>query len=349
MAVTTFKEGINKKMAVTNYYTVDGQMLGYKGATGRKDFLRDNVGSVTAEIDQTGSNRTFDGRYRPYGNLLWSTGAPGKFGWIGSWGYRSTGLKVSTQYIRTRHYSYVNGAWITVDPLWPFEQTYLYARLNPDVYVDLLGLDPLPLFIPTDTTIGGDPDIYILPGASGSGLAGGAGATAGGVAAAPVVIVVCSLIAIGDSVWELCHYEPGHPGGILTHMGDYLGKCLGDYLYPEPPDASIPAPPTMGRRKPNRPDLDPLSPFYPTDPIPESPFQPRPECQVLGLPPCPPKITHDPPQANGHTEKWLIGGQTGTCYGDHTHIVFYERLPPSCDCQPVGRFALQCFGLFVPI
>ncbi len=122
-----------------SYYTVDGQMLGYKGASGRKDFLRDNLGSVTAEIDQTGSNRTFDGRYRPYGNLLWSTGNSGKFGWVGSWGYRSTGLKASTQYVRARHYNYVNAMWTTEDRLWPNEKSYIYARSNPILLVDFYG------------------------------------------------------------------------------------------------------------------------------------------------------------------------------------------------------------------
>lgn len=126
-----------------SYYTVDDQMLGYKGASGRKDFLRDNLGSVTAEIDQTGMNRTFDGRYKPYGNLLWSTGTPGKFGWIGSWGYRSTGLKASTQYVRARHYSYISGSWTTTDPLWPRQLAYLYTSQNPVRKIDVFGTWPV--------------------------------------------------------------------------------------------------------------------------------------------------------------------------------------------------------------
>ena len=64
-------------MSVTNLYTIDGQMIGYKDAGGRKDFLTDNLGSVTAEIDQTGNTRSFEGRYKPYGETLSSTGARG--------------------------------------------------------------------------------------------------------------------------------------------------------------------------------------------------------------------------------------------------------------------------------
>ena len=70
-------------MAVTNFYTVDDQMIGYKDGGGRKDFLVDTLGSVTVEVDQTGTNRTFDGRYKPYGGALWSTGSVGSSGWIG--------------------------------------------------------------------------------------------------------------------------------------------------------------------------------------------------------------------------------------------------------------------------
>ena len=129
-------------MGVTNYYTVDGQMIGYKDANGRKDFLTDNLGSVTAEIDQTGTNRTFDGRYRPYGNSLWSTGTRGAFGWVGTWGYRSTGLSASTHYIRARHYSQANGSWTTVDPIWPNELAYTFVIGRPTYRIDYSGTSP---------------------------------------------------------------------------------------------------------------------------------------------------------------------------------------------------------------
>ena len=128
-------------MGVTNYYTVDGQMIGYKDANGRKDFLTDNLGSVTAEIDQSGTNRTFDGRYRPYGNSLWSTGTRGAFGWVGTWGYRGTGLSTSTHYMRARHYSQVSGRWSSVDPSWPSEPGLVYVNVNPSTHVDPSGLD----------------------------------------------------------------------------------------------------------------------------------------------------------------------------------------------------------------
>ena len=114
-------------MPVTNYYTIDGQMIGYKTAAGRKDFLTDALGSVTAEVDQTGATKTFDGRYQPYGGDLSSTGTRGSYGWVGTWGYRETGLSSSSHYVRARHFSKTIGRWNTVDPLWPIESAYGYA------------------------------------------------------------------------------------------------------------------------------------------------------------------------------------------------------------------------------
>lgn len=122
------------------YYTIDGQMLGYKTAAGRKDFLTDALGSITAEVDQTGATKTFDGRYKPYGGDLSSTGTRGSYGWVGTWGYRGTGLSASSHYVRARHYSKTSGTWITLDPLWPSEQPYTYLVSNPVQAVDPSGM-----------------------------------------------------------------------------------------------------------------------------------------------------------------------------------------------------------------
>ena len=109
------------------YYTVDGQMIGYKDASGRKDFLTDALGSVTAEVDQTGATKTFDGRYKPYGGDLTSIGTRGSYGWIGKWGYRETGLSGSSHYVRRRHFTKISGSWTTIDRLWPTEQAFGYV------------------------------------------------------------------------------------------------------------------------------------------------------------------------------------------------------------------------------
>ncbi len=126
-------------MPTTNYYTIDGQMIGYKDASGRKDFLTDSLGSVTAEIDQTGANKTFDGRYRPYGNSLWSSGSRGSFGWMGTLGYRSSNLKASTHYVRARHYNDTNALWTSIDSYWPAEKAYVYVQSRPTALSDPTG------------------------------------------------------------------------------------------------------------------------------------------------------------------------------------------------------------------
>ncbi len=129
-------------MAITNYYSVNGQMIGYKSGGARKDFLTDNLGSITAEYDQTGVNQTYKARYKPYGGIQSSTGTSGKFGWVGSWGYRRMDIRGSSHYIRARHLSEISGNWTTVDFAWPDELPYNYSFSNPLLYIDPFGLAP---------------------------------------------------------------------------------------------------------------------------------------------------------------------------------------------------------------
>jgi len=109
------------------FYSVNGQMMGYESGGVKKDFLTDHLGSITAEIDQT-QTRTYDTRYSAYGRNNWSTGTGCGFGWVGSYGYRETGLFHMSHYVRARHYSYITGNWSTVDPLWPNESAFGYVR-----------------------------------------------------------------------------------------------------------------------------------------------------------------------------------------------------------------------------
>jgi RHS repeat-associated protein len=123
------------------FYSVNGQMMGYEEGGVKKDFLTDHLGSITAEIDQT-QTRTYDTRYSAYGRNNWSTGTGCGFGWVGSYGYRETGLFHMSHYVRARHYSYVTGAWSTVDPLWPEESAYGYGRGRSTGEIDPSGKHP---------------------------------------------------------------------------------------------------------------------------------------------------------------------------------------------------------------
>jgi RHS repeat-associated protein len=123
------------------FYSVNGQMMGYESGGVKKDFLTDHLGSITAEIDQT-QTRTYDTRYSAYGRNNWSTGTGCGFGWVGSYGYRETGLFHMSHYVRARHYSYITGNWSTVDPLWPDESAYGYVGEGATRFTDPLGRRP---------------------------------------------------------------------------------------------------------------------------------------------------------------------------------------------------------------
>jgi RHS repeat-associated protein len=122
-------------------------MMAYDEGGVTKDFLTDHLGSITAEINQAQA-RTYDTRYSAYGRNNWSTGTGCGFGWVGSYGYRETGLFHMSHYVRARHYSYLTGAWSTVDPLWPSTSAYGYVLSQPTWLVDPAGLQGKPAIPP---------------------------------------------------------------------------------------------------------------------------------------------------------------------------------------------------------
>jgi RHS repeat-associated protein len=121
------------------FYTMNSQMMAYDSGGVTKDFLTDHLGSITAEINQS-QTRTYDTRYSAYGRTNWSTGIGCGFGWVGSYGYRETGLFHMSHYVRARHYSYLTGAWSTVDQLWPDESAYEYVGGRSPKVSDRFGL-----------------------------------------------------------------------------------------------------------------------------------------------------------------------------------------------------------------
>ena len=131
--------GDKAKMPMTErFYSVNGQMMGYESGGVKKDFLTDHLGSITAEIDQN-QNRTFETRYSAFGRNNWSTGTGCGFGWVGSYGYRETGLFHMSHYVRARHYSYLTGGWSNVDAFWNIERAYCYVNGRPTNRTDRTG------------------------------------------------------------------------------------------------------------------------------------------------------------------------------------------------------------------
>ncbi len=114
-------------MPVTNYDTLHGEIIAEYTNGVQLDYLKDALGSVTAWVDQN-CNIVATARYKPFGDILVSTGTLGRFTWVGTLGYRSSGLTWADKYVRARHYGSKQGQWTTVDPLWPTEQAFGYAR-----------------------------------------------------------------------------------------------------------------------------------------------------------------------------------------------------------------------------
>lgn len=144
-------------MPVTNYYTVNGEIIGEK-TTGspRIDYLTDALGSVTATVDQNAQVvNTY--RYKPSGAQLAKTGVGSDPAnrWVGVHGYRQTGRQYSDVYVRARHYDTTTGRWTTKDPLGLSRVSgiYHYANSNPILRIDTTGLFSCRLpNCPIDTT-----------------------------------------------------------------------------------------------------------------------------------------------------------------------------------------------------
>jgi len=127
-------------MAVTNYATMNGRLMGETGPNGAVYNHTDALGSVTMTTDQSSSVlNTYT--YKPYGTQLSKTGAAPdpRFTWVGTLGYRTTQRSHSEYYVRARHYGKVEGSWITVDPLWPNEPSYGYVAGRPVSFTDASG------------------------------------------------------------------------------------------------------------------------------------------------------------------------------------------------------------------
>lgn len=125
-------------MAVTNFDTINGQIVSEYTGTTQLDYLTDALGSVTGVCDQTGAVAG-SARFKPYGATLSSNGTQASVGWVGTKGYRPTGLTHSEFYVRARQDSDIDGRWTTVDPLWPGQPPYGYARQGPTTLADPTG------------------------------------------------------------------------------------------------------------------------------------------------------------------------------------------------------------------
>jgi RHS repeat-associated protein len=128
-------------MPVTNYMTFNGQLVGETGPNGTMYYHTDALGSVTMTTNSSGAVLN-EYRYKPSGALLSKSGTSPdpKYMWVGSQGYRQTGLAHSDSYVRHRHVGSTEGRWTTRDRLWPGQRPYAYANGSPAQFTDSSGL-----------------------------------------------------------------------------------------------------------------------------------------------------------------------------------------------------------------
>ena len=125
---------------VTTYENVGAQILALDLDGSERLLVPDTLGSVVKLLDASG-NETYDAVYWPYGSVRSSVGLNDtNAGFVGTWGYHVDGSR--RLYIRARVYDPVTGRWYTVDPLWPDESAYGYAKVSPIVLQDASGAFP---------------------------------------------------------------------------------------------------------------------------------------------------------------------------------------------------------------
>ena len=127
-------------MPTTYFDTINGRIVSEYTNGVQLDYLTDALGSVTGVCDQTGT-LVGSARYKPYGATLSQSGTTISMGWVGSKGYRATGLAHSEFYVKRRHDSDSDGRWTSVDPLWPAELSYAYCICSPTTKIDPSGLN----------------------------------------------------------------------------------------------------------------------------------------------------------------------------------------------------------------
>ena len=125
---------------MTYYDTVNGKMIGESSGGVTTTYLADELGSVVATAQGGAIVNRY--RYSPYGGLVsrTGTGTDPLFMWVGVFGYRATGRKAATSYIRARHFDSVAAIWLSRDLIWPRERSFSYVANRPNSSVDPTGL-----------------------------------------------------------------------------------------------------------------------------------------------------------------------------------------------------------------
>src|SRR5579862_1769711 len=128
-------------MAMTVAYSNFCGLLAHENRGGTKSaYVPDTLGSSSAVLDNTGSG-VYEAQYWPYGeprSEAGSNSSPWNFaGFLGY--FRDI---ASLLYVRARQLALAHGLWSEVDPIWPLDHPYSYARNNPTTHTDPSGQMP---------------------------------------------------------------------------------------------------------------------------------------------------------------------------------------------------------------
>jgi len=125
--------------ATVTYATVNGMLVMENRGGVKTEYISDTLGNLIQCRDASG-NKTYEAWYWSYGEIREQTGTnPSPWGFVGTLGYYTDALNYL--YVRARYYRPNLTRWQTVDPLWPSEKPYVYARNIPVLLVDPSGLD----------------------------------------------------------------------------------------------------------------------------------------------------------------------------------------------------------------
>jgi RHS repeat-associated protein len=124
-------------LSTTTYTTVNGVILCQATDGVVHHFVPDPLGSVAMVRDAAG-NTVYEAEYSPYGQVQSETGTnPSSLGFVGTLGYITD--SVSSLYVRARYLLPGLGRWLTKDPAWPMERTYVYSNGDPVSILDPTG------------------------------------------------------------------------------------------------------------------------------------------------------------------------------------------------------------------
>ena len=131
-------------MPSTITYTVaGGEMLSQRKGGADYDYLPNPLGNIKRTI-ATGQSLRQQYLYSPWGEsdpVSDDENASTPFQFIGAYGGRTQ--DVGGVYFRARTYSPTYARWLTVDPLWPAAESYIYVNSDPVSISDPSGLQPL--------------------------------------------------------------------------------------------------------------------------------------------------------------------------------------------------------------